>query len=189
MNASIPVTGRIDAGRLAVIERFLKERYLDSGKLPNAQLLVAQGGEIAHFSSQGAAREGGKSIDEGSLFRIASMTKPITSIAFMMLVEEGKVAVDTPVHHVLPEFKGLGVYAGGGGGVAFQTRPTSEPMRMVDLLRHTSGLTYGFQNRSNIDAAYRASKLENWHGGHDLNGFVAALGQLPLEFSPGEAWN
>ena len=182
-------SGRFDPQRLARVDALLKERYVDSGKLPNAQILIAQGGGIAHFSSQGAAREGGKLIDEGSLFRIASMTKPITSIAFMMLVEEGKVAVDTPVHHVLPEFKDLGVYDGGGGGVPFQAKPTAQPMRMVDLLRHTSGLTYGFQNRSNIDAAYRAGKFENWHGNLDLDGFVAALGQLPLEFSPGEAWN
>eukprot|EP01037_Dinobryon_pediforme_P031703 gene31703-36318_t len=107
----------------------------------------------------------------------------------MMLVEEGKVALDTPVHHVLPEFKDIGVYNGGGAGVPFQTRPTSEPMRMIDLLRHTSGLTYGFQNRSNVDAAYREGRIENWHGGLDLDGFVAALGRLPLEFSPGTAWN
>ena len=189
MTVNMPVTGRFDISRLAAIDVFLKERYLDSGKLPNCQLLIAQGGEIAHFSSQGAARESGGAIDETSLFRIASMTKPITSIAFMMLVEEGKVAVDTPVHHILPEFKGLGVYNGGGGGVPFQTKPTAEPMRMVDLLRHTSGLTYGFQNRSNVDAAYREGKIENWHGGLDLDGFIATLGNLPLEFSPGEAWN
>jgi CubicO group peptidase (beta-lactamase class C family) len=107
----------------------------------------------------------------------------------MQLVEEGKVALDTPVHHVLPELKGVGVYNGGGGGVPFLTKPTDEPMRMVDLLRHTSGLTYGFQNRGNIDAAYRAGKIENWHGNLDLDGFIAALGKLPLEFSPGEAWN
>lgn len=178
-----------DPDRLAAIDAFLKARYLDTGRLPNAQLLIARDGEIAHFSHQGAAREGGSNIDERSLFRIASMTKPITSLAFMMLVEEGKVAVDTPVHHVLPEFKGVGVYDGGGGGVPFVTKATTEPMRMLDLLRHTAGLTYGFQNRSNIDAAHRESKLESWHGNHDLDGFVAALGKLPLEFSPGTAWN
>lgn len=109
-------TGRFDPQRLARIDAFIKEHYLDSGKLANAQLLLSDRGDIAHFSSQGPAREGGKSIDEGSLFRIASMTKPITSVAFMMLVEEGKVALDTPVHHVLPEFKDLGVYNGGGAG-------------------------------------------------------------------------
>ena len=60
---------------------------------------------------------------------------------------------------------------------------------MLDLLRHTSGLTYGFQNRSNVDAAYRAGRIEDWHGRYDLDGFVGELGKLPLEFSPGEAWN
>lgn len=184
-------TGRygFDASRLARIDAFLAERYLDSGKLPHAQLLIARDGAIAHFSHQGPAREGGAPVDETSLFRIASMTKPVTSLAFMMLVEEGKVGLDTPVHHVLPELKGVGVYAGGGAGVPFQTRPTAEPMRMVDLLRHTSGLTYSFQNRTNVDAAYRESKMESWHGNLTLDEFVAALGKIPLEFSPGTEWN
>lgn len=182
-------TGRFDAGRLARIDAFIKARYLDSGKLPHAQLLIADAGEIAHFSSQGPAREGGAAVNEASLFRIASMTKPITSIAFMMLVEQGLVALDTPVHEVLPEFAGLGVYNGGGAGVPFLTTPCARPMQMIDLLRHTAGLTYSFQNRSNIDAAYREGKLENWHGNLDLAGLVAALGKLPLEFSPGEGWN
>ena len=190
MKIASPKKHGFDGDRLAAIDTFLKERYLDSGEFPHTQLLVSRDGEIVHFSSQGKAREGGSTtIDEGSMFRIASMTKPITSVAFMMLVEECKVALDTPVHHVLPEFKKLGVYAGGGAGVPFMTRPTDEPMRMVDLLRHTSGLTYGFQNRSNIDAAHRELKLENWHGNLDLDGFVAELGKLPLEFSPGTSWN
>jgi CubicO group peptidase (beta-lactamase class C family) len=184
-----PAAHGFDASRLAAIDMLLRTRHIDSGKLPNAQLLIARDGEIVHFSNAGAAREGGKAIDEGSLFRIASMTKPITSVAFMMLVEQGLVAVDTPVHHVLPEFKDIGVYDGGGGGVPFVTKPTAEPMRMVDLLRHTSGLTYSFQNRSNVDAAYREGKIEGWHGGHDLDGFVGALAKIPLEFSPGTAWN
>ena len=179
-----------DGARLNRIDAFVKEQYLDTRKLPHAQLLISRDGEIVHFSSQGAARaDSDKQIDEGSLFRIASMTKPVTSVAFMMLVEEGKVAVDTPVAHVLPEFKDLGVHAGGGGDAPFMTKPTAEPMRMLDLLRHTSGLTYGFQNRTNVDAAYRKGKIEDWHDNLDLDGFVAALGKLPLEFSPGEAWN
>jgi CubicO group peptidase (beta-lactamase class C family) len=184
-----------DAARLARIDAFLNARYLDTGKLPNAQLLISRDGEIAHFSSFGAAREGSsRRIDEGSIFRIASMTKPITSVGFMMLVEEGKVAVDTPVHEILPEFRDMAVFAGGGGDMPFTTRPAAEPMRMLDLLRHTSGLTYGFQNRSAVDAAYRADKVDadrvdGWYGGNDLDQFVTGLAKLPLEFSPGEAWN
>ena len=189
MKIAKPATHGFDASRLAAIDTLLQTRYVDSGKLPNAQLLIARDGEIVHFSNAGAAREGGKAVDESSLFRIASMTKPITSVAFMMLVEQGLVAVDTPVHHVLPEFKDIAVYNGGGGGVPFVTKPTAEPMRMVDLLRHTSGLTYSFQNRSNVDAAYREGKIESWHGGHDLDGFIGALAKIPLEFSPGTAWN
>lgn len=184
-----PAEAGFNAERLGMIDAFVKARYLDSGKLPNAQLLIARDGQVAHFSHQGLAREGGGGVDEASIYRIASMTKPVTSIAFMQLVEAGTVALDTPVHHVLPEFKGLGVYNGGGGGVPFITRPTAEPMRMIDLLRHTSGLTYGFQNRGNVDAAYREQRIEGWHGDRDLDGFVAALGKLPLEFSPGEGWN
>ncbi len=184
-------TNGFDTERLDVIDLFLRERYLNSGKLPHAQLLIAREGRVVHFSSQGVAREGGSAINEGSLFRIASMTKPITSLAFMMLVEQGLVALDTPVRHVLPEFRGIGVYDGGVGSadVPFRTKPTDQPMLMLDLLRHTSGLTYGFQHRSNVDAAYRTSRLERWHGGHDLDGFITKLAEYPLEFSPGSAWN
>jgi CubicO group peptidase (beta-lactamase class C family) len=184
-----------DAVRLRHIDTFLKTRYLDSGKLPHAQLLVSRDGEIVHFSSQGAARaDSATRIDAQSIFRIASMTKPIASLAFMMLVEQGLVALDTPVHAVLPEFTDSAVYAGGGGEVPFTTKPALRPILMLDLLRHTSGLTYGFQYRSNIDAAYRARKLDvdtvaHWYGGNDLDGFVGELARMPLEFSPGEAWN
>lgn len=178
-----------DAARLARIAPFLQQRYLDSGKLPHAQLLIARDGEIVHFSHQGAARDDGAPVDETTLFRIASMTKPITSLAFMMLVEEALVALDTPVHHILPELKGVAVFTGGDAATGFAMRPTEAPMRMVDLLRHTAGFTYGFQERTPIDAAYRASRMERWHDGLTLDEFVAELGRLPLEFSPGTAWN
>jgi CubicO group peptidase (beta-lactamase class C family) len=195
MRMTAPERLGLDTARLGRIDTLLKERYLDTGRLPHAQLLVSRDGEIVHFSSQGAAREGSSAaIDEGSIFRIASMTKPITSVGFMMLVEQGLVALDTPVHQVLPEFAGVGVYEGGGGEAPFATKAPAGPMRMVDLLRHTSGLTYGFQYRSNVDAAYRktmvdADKVANWYGGSDLDAWIAGLATMPLEFSPGAAWN
>ncbi|MEM8697203.1 MAG: serine hydrolase domain-containing protein [Pseudomonadota bacterium] len=175
--------------RLSYISDFVNDRYIASGRLKNFQLTIGRGDDVALFASGGIAREDGMPVADDLLFRIASMTKPITSIAFMQLVEQGKVALDDPVHRLLPEFKDIGVYASGGGQLPFTTEPTDTPMRMIDLLRHTSGLTYAFQNRSNVDLAYRERKLENWHGNHDLDSFVAELGRLPLEFSPGTAWN
>jgi CubicO group peptidase (beta-lactamase class C family) len=178
-----------DPERLARIDRFLDERYFAPELLAGAQLLIAREGKVVHFSTAGRARADGGPMGEDTLFRIASMTKPITSIAFMMLVEEGRATLDQPVETVIPEWKGLGVYDGGGGGAPFLVRPPERPMMMIDLLRHTSGLTYSFQHRTNVDAAYRETKLERWHGGLDLDGFVAALAEIPLEFSPGTAWN
>jgi CubicO group peptidase (beta-lactamase class C family) len=178
-----------DPARLARIDRFLEERYLAPGLLKGAQVLVAREGKIVHFSTQGAARDDGTPLRDDALFRIASMTKPVTSVAFMMLLEEGRVTLDQPVHSIVPEWRELGVFDGGGAGVPFRTRRPERSMQMIDLLRHTSGLTYSFQQRSNVDAAYRAQKIEAWHGEHDLDGFVAALAGIPLEFSPGSAWN
>ncbi|HEX8062445.1 MAG TPA: serine hydrolase domain-containing protein [Allosphingosinicella sp.] len=187
---------KVDAGqagfdpeRLARIDAFLDENYLAPELLAGAQLLIAREGKVVHFSTAGKARADGGPMGEDTLFRIASMTKPITSIAFMMLVEEGRVTLDQPVETIIPEWKGMGVYEGGGAGVPFLVRPPERPMMMIDLMRHTSGLTYSFQHRTNVDAAYRARKIEGWHGDLDLDGFVAALADIPLEFSPGTAWN
>ena len=175
--------------RLARIERFLDERYVAPGRLPFALLQVARSGELVHQSVLGRASiETGAPIAEDSLVRIYSMTKPITSVAFMMLVEEGKVALDDPVHRHIPSWKDLGVYVSGEAG-SFVTRPAESPMRIVDLLRHTSGLTYGFQNRTPVDAAYRSGGVEPFQHRGGLEGFVEQLAGLPLEFSPGTAWN
>lgn len=188
MQIADPATLGFDAGRLKRIDRFLDERYIQSGRFQGTQLLVSRESQPVHFSSAGTMRDG-RAVGPDTLFRIASMTKPVTSVAFMALVEEGKVALDDPVHRIIPEWKGIGVYDGGGGSAPFATKPTAAPMRMVDLLRHTAGLTYSFQNRGNIDAAYRATKIEDWYGEHDLDSLVRTLAGIPLEFSPGEAWN
>jgi CubicO group peptidase (beta-lactamase class C family) len=189
MDFAKPEEMGFDAQRLAKIDAFLKERYLGEGLIHGCQVLVAREGRVVHFSTLGAARADGTALGDDAIFRIASMTKPLTSVAFMSLFEEGRVTLDQPVHSVLPELEGLGVYEGGGAGVPFRARPVDRPMQMIDLLRHTSGLTYSFQQRTNVDAAYREGRLETWHGNLDLNGLVAALGQIPLEFSPGTAWN
>jgi len=175
--------------RLARLDRFLAERYVAAGKLPCALLQVARDGQLVHQTVLGqASLETGAPLTEDSIVRIYSMTKPITSVAFMMLVEEGRVALNDPVHQFIPSWRDLGVYEAGEPGV-FQTRPTDGPMRIIDLLRHTSGLTYGFQTRTNVDAAYRSGKVEPFEQAGGLGDFVDALSRLPLEFSPGTAWN
>jgi CubicO group peptidase (beta-lactamase class C family) len=107
----------------------------------------------------------------------------------MMLLEQGLVALDDPVERVLPEWRDIGVYAGGGGAAPFATRRPAKPMQMIDLLRHTSGLTYSFQNRTNVDAAYRAGKVDSFIRAQTPDSFIAALAKLPLEFDPGSSWN
>jgi CubicO group peptidase (beta-lactamase class C family) len=174
--------------RLARIDAFIKAKYLDSGKLPHAALLIGRGDDIAHLSLQGTGRDGAP-LQEDAIFRIASMTKPITSIVFMQLVEEGKVALSHSVASFLPEFKDIGVYVAGGGNVPFVSRPAQTEMKMIDLLRHTSGLTYSFQERTPIDAAYRRLKLDDFFSSRNLDEFVGELAKIPLQFDPGTAWN
>ena len=174
--------------RLARIDRFLAEKYIATGKLPCAQVQVLRKGEVVHEAVMGQAdRERQVALTRDAVYRIYSMTKPITSLAFMMLVEEGKVALDDPVTRFIPEWKNLGVYSAGTG--PWVTTPTARPMQMVDLLRHTSGLTYGFQMRTNVDAAYRTLKVADRDRSLDVTRFVDELSRLPLEFSPGDAWN
>jgi CubicO group peptidase (beta-lactamase class C family) len=151
--------------------------------------LVSRKGEVAHRSVQGFADvERGAKLAEDTVFRIYSMTKPVTSVALMQLVEEGAVALDEPVHRHIPEWKSLGVYKAGFIGT-FQTGRPERPMLVVDLLRHTSGLTYGFQQRTNVDAAYRKRGIGELERRGTLDAMIASLADLPLEFSPGAAWN
>jgi CubicO group peptidase (beta-lactamase class C family) len=173
--------------RLARIDRHL-QRYVDAGRLPHAQFVLARQGQVVHQAVIGQQDpERGVPLADDTVYRIYSMTKPITCVALMTLVEEGLIALDDPVSKHIPAWKDLAVFSAGDG--PYLTKPCARPMQVVDLMRHTSGLTYGFQNRTNIDAAYRRLKVEAMHGGTDLEGFIAQLAKLPLEFSPGEAWN
>jgi CubicO group peptidase (beta-lactamase class C family) len=171
------------------IEDHLKRRYIDAGRFPGTQLLVYRRGKVVHSAVQGFADLERKApVKDDTIFRIYSMTKPITSVAFMMLVEEGRVALDEPVHKYIPEWKNLGVFQA-GIAPAFLTKPPARPMQIVDLMRHTSGLTYGFQQRSNVDAAYREKKIGEVIKAGTLQSMIDELAKTPLEFSPGEAWN
>ena len=166
--------------RLARINDYIQTKYLDSGLLPFASLLIGRGDDIAHQWNSGVA--------DDAIFRIASMTKPVTSVAFMQLVEQGKVALSDPVAKYIPEFADLGVFVAGGGNVPFVTRPPTSLLRIIDLLRHTAGFTYSFQERSPVDAAYRKTDVESWSKWGD-DEFINILAKIPLEFDPGSCWN
>ena len=184
-----PESAGLSGPRLQHIDRFLQQKYLDTGKLPCALTLIERNGQIAHCSALGRMDvERNRPLQEDTIFRIYSMTKPLTSIALMMLVEEGSIALDDPVHRYIPQWRDLGVYEGGFIG-SFRTRRTSAPMRIIDLLRHTSGLTYGFQQRTNVDAAYRKLSLGELPGAVPLERMIEELAKVPLEFSPGTAFN
>ena len=171
----------MDAARLSALADRLHRAYVAPGKLPHLRLLVSRDEVPLLNHISGAARATGEPLRDDALFRIASMTKPVTSVAFMMLVEQGLVALDDPVTNVLPEFARLHV---GHDGQSLR-----RPMRMIDLLRHMSGLTYGLQRQTPIDAQYRELGLDEFHQKRSPDAFIEAVAALPLEFSPGERWN
>ena len=171
----------MEPDRLGALIDHLDATYLASGKLAHMQLLVSRDEQPVLTAARGAARATGEPLRDDALFRIASMTKPITSVAFMMLVEAGKVALDTPVADVITEFANLRVGRGN------RARP-KQVMRMVDLLRHMSGLTYGLQRQTPIDARYRQLGLDEFQQKRTSDEFIADLARLPLEYSPGERW-
>ncbi len=163
-----------DSKRLDRITATLAENHVDTGAIPGALTLIWRRGQIAHLGLAGVIdRERGTAMRRDAIFRIYSMTKPLTSAAVMMLLEDGKVALDDPLHRYFPGFDKAGPRA----------------MTVLDLLRHTSGLTYGFHNRTPLDAAYRAQGIGEANTPGGLTAMMAALEKLPLEFPPGETWN
>ena len=135
MKLGNPEDRGFDSERLQRIDRFLDETYLDTGRLAMMQLLVSRDGHPVHYYHGGTLRDDGTPMREDALFRIASMTKPVTSIAFMQLVEKCKVALEDPVSRVLPEFEGLGAYAGGGGDLPFAPTSINEVVLAYEALR------------------------------------------------------
>lgn len=178
-----------DAARLAKIDRHFG-RYVEDGRLTGWSVVVTKDGQIAHASNHGQRdREAGLPVDWETRWRIFSMTKPITSVAAMMLVEQGVLTLGTPISKFLPEFAAPRVYTK-GPATNPQTIAATEPIRVWHLLSHTSGLTYGFHYVHPVDAYYRARGYE-WGAppGTDLAGASEFFASAPLLFQPGSEWN
>jgi CubicO group peptidase (beta-lactamase class C family) len=189
-------TAGFSKARLERLDRVMAERYVAGGHLPGILTQVYRKGELVHTGMAGHIDlERDKPMREDAIFRIYSMTKPITAVALMMLVEEGLIGLDDAVHTHIPAWKRMGVYASGVPTLLadqppqFMTTQPDRPMKVVDLVTHTSGLTYGFMMRTSVDAAYRKLHLGQFDTPGGLDTFIEQLAGVPLEFSPGTQWN
>jgi CubicO group peptidase (beta-lactamase class C family) len=181
-----PASVGLDGKVMGNIRDYLKEQYVEPGKYVGTLTLVARKGEIAYLDALGFMdRENKKAMQEDAIFSIYSMSKPITSIALMQLYEKSLFRLDDPIHWHIPSWRNLRVYESGLYPNFLTSRPKRH-MTIRDLLSHMSGLTYDFMFRTNVDAAYRKTKLQ---ATGDLQAMIDTLAQLPLEFSPGDQWN
>ncbi|MGB1249604.1 MAG: serine hydrolase domain-containing protein [Candidatus Promineifilaceae bacterium] len=172
-------TARLDRIRTAV------GKYIDDSKIAGAVTLVARRGELVHLESTGwQDRESQTPMQTDSIFRIYSMTKPITCTAAMMLYEEGHFALTDPLAKFLPAFADVQVYVSGEGEQMVTEAPL-RPITIRDLFTHTSGLSYHFTEYGYVDQLYRDTKQVR---DRPLADFVADAAKLPLAFHPGTKW-
>ena len=176
--------------KLARIGAHLTENYVVPGKIPGCQVLVSRHGIPAYFESMGLMdRERGKAMRDDTIFRIYSMTKPITSVALMMLWEEGRFQLTDPIHRFIPSWRDQRVWQEGAGR-KMVTRPPLAAPTMQHILSHTAGLTYGGLLpglETPVDEAYQGLGIERGQG-ETLREFADKLGRVPLLYDPGQRW-
>src|SRR5271154_5061845 len=159
-------------------------RQVEEKKAPGVSMLIARHGKMAYRQSVGALRPGGPPMSDDAIFRIYSMTKPIVSVATMMLVEEGRLLITDPVSKYIPAFAKVKV--GVVNGDKLDLTPLKRPITVQDLMRHTSGLTYGFTGVSPVQKLTKAADVVN--SDRFLAENVEAMAGLPLMHQPGEVW-
>ncbi len=176
--------------QLQRVSEHLTAHYIEPRKIPGSLTLIARRGQACFLDVQGLRDvERDRPMTEDTIVRIYSMTKPIVSVAMMMLHERGLYSLDDPVHRYIPSWRDLRVWSAGSWPL-FATVPAQRPMTIRDLFMHTSGLTYDFMRASNIDYAYRKQQVGNpRRPSYTLQDMIDELAALPLEFSPGERWN
>ena len=178
----------LSAPRLARITRWMR-RWVESGRLPGLLVAIVRDDRLAWFETFGWRDvEAGRAVEPDTIYRIYSMTKPITTVAALMLYEEGRFQLDDPVAKFIPAFAGTRVFDG-GDAESFTTVPLARPITVHDLMVHTSGLTYGFQHEHAVDALYRDRAVEFNANVGPLAELVDAAAAQPLVFQPGTRWN
>jgi len=174
--------------RLGLMDDHIERNYIDTGKFTGSLVGIYRKGRLVHDSTMGLMdRERKKPVEWDTVFRIFSMTKPVTSVALMMLFEKGLIQLDDPVYRYIPSFRKLEVYVSGVDG-SFETRAPDRSLTIKDLLSHQSGFTYDFLKENEIDAAYSSRGIGSATQ-KDLASLIDSLSDLPLLFSPGDRWN
>lgn len=192
MDAQSQWTG-LDAARLERVGAHLERAYIAPGKIAGCQIAVHRHGHPAYFKSFGHLdKERGVAMPDDAIFRIYSMTKPVTSVALMTLFEQGLFELDDPVARFFPSWLNHRVWISGEGD-AMVTEPVKRPVSIRDVLTHMSGLTYGgglpgVGVEHPVDHVYRGLKIRSFGGGDTLMSFMEKLSQVPLRFQPGSAW-
>lgn len=183
-----PETVGLSSDRLARVSRWM-ERQVKGERLPGLSVVVSRKGQIAFAECTGQMDvEAGKPVQFDTIFRIYSMSKPITAVAAMMLYEDGCFQLDDPIASFLPEFADMQVWTGGEPG-KLRTAPAENAITVRHLMTHTSGFTYAFMETNPVDAYYRDNKVEFNPGTGDLAEITKRLAKAPLVFQPGTRWN
>ncbi|CAO4176297.1 Beta-lactamase family protein [Methylorubrum populi] len=174
--------------RLERVDAWMR-RYVETGRLAGLSVAVMRGGKTAFFRAHGQADLArSRPFTADTILRIYSMTKPLTSLAVLMLYEEGRFQLDDPVSRFLPEFAEMRVMTG-GNRAKLETEPALRAITIRDLLTHTSGLTYGFMEATLVDALYRRDEIDFQTSSLPLGELVARLARQPLLAQPGTEWN
>jgi CubicO group peptidase (beta-lactamase class C family) len=204
MSSTKPERQGFSSERLAKLTQLMNAKVED-GTMVGGMGMIARNGKIIYSQTYGQAdREAGKVMTDDAIYRIYSMSKPITGVALMMLYEEGKFRLNDPIAMYIPEMAnlpvalstgGTGVVSDGTTSIAIgsgdeslvgQTRKAKRQPTIRDLMTHTAGLTYGIFGNTEVDQAYRKAGLL---GDMDLKEFVTVLGKLPLQYDPGSQWH
>jgi CubicO group peptidase (beta-lactamase class C family) len=174
--------------RIERVETWMRQ-WVSTGRLAGIEVMINRRGHTAFHRCHGK-RDLARNADATpeTIYRIYSMTKPLTAVAIMMLYEEGQFQLDDPIARYLPGFTDQRVFTGGGYG-AMLIEPATRDITFRDLLTHTSGLTYGFMQATPVDAIYRAQKLDLPGSVEPLGDIIARLAKVPLIAQPGSEWN
>ncbi len=187
LQEAAPETVGMDSARLNRITQRMQE-FVDAGQLAGVVTMAARDSKIVHRAAVGYRDlEAGDAMSEDDIFRIYSMTKPITGVAMMMLYEEGKFRLSDPVEKYIPEFKDLQVATGVDAAGNLLTEPADHPMTIRELMSHTGGLTYGVFSPSAVDDRY--NELNILDPDQTLQEFIDKLASVPLRQQPGTLWH